>query len=167
MHGFRFYHYIILFINIIIVAFMFILLGIKYDSLPDEIPNKYNFKGEIIGYTEKKVLYVMPSISAFITVLFFGLSFIPNLLWKVFEKYDILNYLKDHINNSWINYMYITLLCVNTFLACILVCLIYSIKISLIIIILFALAIVLINTLIPTLFFVKTLPLIKKRKIMA
>jgi len=146
---------------------MFVLLGVKYGSLPDEIPNKYNLKGEIIGYTGKKALYVMPSISIFITILFFGLSFIPNLLWKVLEKYDILNDLKNYINSSWINYMLITSICVNMFLAYTVVCLIYSIKISLIIIILFVLALVLLNTLIPIVFIIKILPLLKKRKIMA
>jgi len=158
----KFYHYIILFINIIIIAFMYIFIIVKYDSIPDEIPNKYDFNGEVKSYTGKAVLYVFPIVSTFITVLLTVLSIIPNLVWKVLEKYDILNDLKSFITRSWVCYTVSLPLCISVFFSYILICMIYSIKVSLIFILLYALVMVLLNTVIPIVFVIKLIPLLKR-----
>jgi len=141
---------------------MYILISVKYASLPDEIPNKYDFNGEIKSYTGKAVLYVFPVVSTFITALLTVLSIIPNLVWKVLEKYDIVNDLKSYVTRSWASYAVSLPLCISIFLSYILICMIYSIRVSIIFILLYALVMVLLNTLIPILFIVKLIPLLKR-----
>jgi len=105
---------------------MYVLLGIEYGGLPDEIPNKFNFKGEIKSYTSKAVLFIFPIISTLTFLVLFGCCFIPMIIWKILEKFDILKDLKDAINHAWITYMIGTSASVCAFLAYFLVVMIYA-----------------------------------------
>ena len=139
MGFFKSYHYFILLVDILILVFMYVILGMNYGSLQDEIPNEFNFEDKIIEYAPKIVLYVIPIISTIMTIFSILVCFIPMVIWKILERYDISKDLKDRVTNIWVTFHLIAATYVIAFLAYILILFIYSLKASWIIIALFVL----------------------------
>jgi len=145
MGVFKLYQYVILAIDVVMVAFMYIFLGIKYKSLPDEIPNKYNFYGEIKSYAGKEILFVLPIVATVITVVAIIVCFIPVVLWKLLESFDISNNVKSAINSIWINFHIIVPTLCNIILTYVLICMVCTLKFSWIFIVIFAVIAVVAN----------------------
>jgi len=81
------YKWMLIFFNIPIIAYMFILIKTKWNELPDQIPSHFNCKGEIDGKSKKGMLYLLPCVSIFITITIISINFTP-------EKYVRVNTVK-------------------------------------------------------------------------
>jgi len=76
-------HWTLMLINVCIVIFMFIFIGIKWSSLPNEIPTAYI--GDKIYSTKKGIVFVIPGIAVLLIAVFSVLNFIPSHYWKYYS----------------------------------------------------------------------------------
>lgn len=60
---------ILLFINIALLAFIWIFTGITYAGLPEIIPTHFLSNGSVDGESHKKVIWFLPSIATFIFLI--------------------------------------------------------------------------------------------------
>ncbi|KAG4084520.1 hypothetical protein H8356DRAFT_1744425 [Neocallimastix lanati (nom. inval.)] len=143
-NNFNIFNWLILFINVLIVIFMFVFIKIKWDDLPDEIPSHYNFNGECDSYSGKSTIYVIPIVSIGLTLIYSLLlivfNFIPKRYWKIklgIEEIELSDEAKGKVIN-YIGYLLIsTLTITNMLMTYILMCMIYLTSISTIITLIF------------------------------
>jgi len=77
-------HWTLMLINVCIVVFMFVFIGIKWSSLPDEIPTSY--VGDKFYSTKNKgILFVFPGLGVLLIAVFSVLNFIPSRYWKYYS----------------------------------------------------------------------------------
>lgn len=85
-------------IDLISATLLILLIAyaiLSYSELPDTIPSHFNAKGEVDGYSEKSMLWLLPAIGI---VLFFGLYIINkfphmhNYMVNITEENALKNY---------------------------------------------------------------------------
>ncbi|ORX39461.1 hypothetical protein BCR36DRAFT_340088 [Piromyces finnis] len=165
MGNLRYYHYFIILINILILGYMYIIVGIKYNSLPDEIPSHFNFKGEVDSYSGKNIVFLLPIVSTILSLLFIGICFIPERTWKInigVERIELPPELRRSVIHISINYFLITLIYINGFLSYILTCMINSMNILQILSLTFIFGIIIILMVYLVLLFKKIGPLLSQ-----
>jgi len=69
---------ILLTVNTLLLIAIWIFTGIKYADLPDIIPTHFDFQGKIDGQSGKAMIWALPCIATFISVLFVGISRDPD-----------------------------------------------------------------------------------------
>jgi len=119
---------------------MFILICIKYGSLPNEIPSHYNFKGEIDSYSGKSILFSIPIISIILSLLINSLCFIPERYWNVSvsnPRIEITPQFRRSIIHICVTFFIVNSSIVSALFAYITTCMVYSISISITIIVIF------------------------------
>lgn len=67
-----------------------VFIAVRYASLPTEIPTHYNALGEIDGYGNRKVLWLLPVIGVVSDAMILALSSYPQL-WNVGIRVTVLN----------------------------------------------------------------------------
>jgi len=163
MGNLKSYHYAIIFINIFIIVYMYILLAVKYKDLPDEVPSHFNFKGEIDSYSGKGILFLLPIVSTFVTLLFIGLSLIPERFWKLnigLESVELSPEVRSSVINLSVTDFTVLSLFITAFLAFTFYCMIYAKQMSILIIVIFIIGVFLINILYLVLLFIKLKPIL-------
>lgn len=69
---------ILLIVNTLLLIVIWGFTGIKYAELPHIIPSHFDFYGKVDGESEKAMIWILPCIATFISLLFFGISRNPN-----------------------------------------------------------------------------------------
>ena len=69
---------ILLAINIVMLAFIWIFTAVNYSALPDMIPTHFMFNGMADGESHKKNIWFLPSIATLMFLMLAGISRDPN-----------------------------------------------------------------------------------------
>lgn len=69
---------ILLIVNTLLLIVIWGFTGIKYAGLPHIIPSHFDFYGKVDGESEKAMIWILPCIATFISLLFFWISRNPN-----------------------------------------------------------------------------------------
>ncbi|OUM67577.1 hypothetical protein PIROE2DRAFT_58709 [Piromyces sp. E2] len=165
MGNLKSYHYALIYINVAIVIYMFIFLGIKYGGLPDEVPSHYNFEGEVDSYAGKGVLFVLPIVSTFITILFTAFCFMPDRFWKInigLQRIEMPPEIRSSVIHLTVTFLNLLSTVINAFLAYTLNCMVYSWRMSVALIILFVAGIFLSSISYIVILFIKINPLLSQ-----
>jgi uncharacterized membrane protein len=74
--------------NIILLALSFLIIPFVWDQLPSEIPTRWNFQGEVTGYSSKNVgLFLMPATNLIVYLILLYLPVIdPKKRIKIDQK---------------------------------------------------------------------------------
>ncbi|WP_419488671.1 DUF1648 domain-containing protein [Chryseobacterium bernardetii] len=65
---------ILLIVNTLLLAVIWVFTGIKYAGLPEVIPTHFDIHGNVDGESGKTVIWLLPCIAAFIHLLFIGIK---------------------------------------------------------------------------------------------
>jgi len=65
-------------IGVILLVTLFVILGIKYGSLPNKIPTHFNAAGEIDGWGGKLSIFTLPILGVLIYILTTVITFFPS-----------------------------------------------------------------------------------------
>ncbi|WP_143885171.1 DUF1648 domain-containing protein [Chryseobacterium binzhouense] len=69
---------LLLTINIILLIFIWIFVGINYSDLPEIVPSHFAINGSVDGVSEKKAIWILPVIATFLFLLLAGISRNPD-----------------------------------------------------------------------------------------
>lgn len=64
--------------NIFLLISIWTFTGLKYGDLPEIIPTHFNVQGVADGYGHKKMIWILPSIATFISLILIGVTRNPN-----------------------------------------------------------------------------------------
>lgn len=65
---------LLLTINIILLVFIWIFIGINFAGLPETVPSHFAVNGNVDGASEKKAIWILPVIATFLFLLLVGIS---------------------------------------------------------------------------------------------
>lgn len=65
---------LLLTINIILLVFIWIFIGINFAGLPETVPSHFAVNGNVDGASEKKAIWILPMIATFLFLLLVGIS---------------------------------------------------------------------------------------------
>jgi len=133
MNGITIYHWIVIALNIIVLAFMYILIGIKYSSLPDEICSHFNFKGDCDDYSGKGIVFLLPIVSTFLFIFLSLMCLLPTKYWKVntgVESIELPEEIKGEVKSIVCMFCVLESLIIVVFMAYLLNCMIFSWTVS-------------------------------------
>lgn len=69
---------LLLTINIILLVFIWIFIGINFAGLPETVPSHFAVNGNVDGASEKKAIWILPVIATFLFLLLVGISRDPD-----------------------------------------------------------------------------------------
>ena len=69
---------LLLAINIILLVFIWIFIGINFAGLPETVPSHFAVNGNVGGASEKKAIWILPVIATFLFLLLVGISRDPD-----------------------------------------------------------------------------------------
>lgn len=69
---------LLLVINIILLVFIWIFIGINFAGLPETVPSHFAVNGNVDGASEKKAIWILPVIATFLFLLLVGISRDPD-----------------------------------------------------------------------------------------
>jgi len=69
---------LLLAINIILLVFIWIFIGINFAGLPETVPSHFAVNGNVDGASEKKAIWILPVIATFLFLLLVGISRDPD-----------------------------------------------------------------------------------------
>ncbi len=69
---------LLLTINIILLVFIWIFIGINFAGLPESVPSHFAVNGNVDGASEKKGIWILPVIATFLFLLLVGISRDPD-----------------------------------------------------------------------------------------
>jgi len=145
MNGITIYHWIVITLNVIVLAFMYILIGIKYSSLPDEICSHYNFKGECDNHSGKGIVFLLPIVSTILSIFLSLMCLLPTKYWKVntgVESIELPEEIKGEVKSIVCLFCVLDSLIIAIFMAYVLNCMIFSWSVSTIFLIIFIISLI-------------------------
>lgn len=69
---------LLLAINIILLVFIWVFVGVNYADLPEIVPSHFAVNGNVDGESEKRAIWILPSIGTFIFLLLIGIPRNPD-----------------------------------------------------------------------------------------
>ena len=69
---------ILLTINIILLIFIWIFIGVNYAGLPEIVPSHFAVNGDVDGESEKKAIWILPVVATFLFLLLVGIPRNPD-----------------------------------------------------------------------------------------
>ncbi len=64
---------ILLGINILLLVFIWVFIGVNYSGLPETVPSHFAVNGDIDGESEKRAIWLLPGIATFLFLLLVGI----------------------------------------------------------------------------------------------
>ena len=69
---------LLLAINIILLVFIWVFIGVNYAGLPEIVPSHFAVNGNVDGESEKRAIWFLPGIATFIFLLLVGIPRNPD-----------------------------------------------------------------------------------------
>jgi uncharacterized membrane protein len=70
--------HVLLAVNILLLVFIWVFIGIEYADLPEIVPSHFAVNGTVDGESEKRVIWFLPAVATFIFLLLVGIPKDPN-----------------------------------------------------------------------------------------
>ncbi|MDF2932956.1 MAG: hypothetical protein K0R36_2287 [Chryseobacterium sp.] len=69
---------LLLSINIILLVFIWVFVGVNYAGLPETVPSHFAVNGNVDGESEKRAIWFLPGIATFLFLLLVGIPRNPD-----------------------------------------------------------------------------------------
>lgn len=69
---------LLLAINILLLIFIWVFVGVNYSNLPEIVPSHFAVNGNVDGESEKRAIWFLPGIATFVFLLLVGIPRNPN-----------------------------------------------------------------------------------------
>jgi len=140
------FHIVFVALIVLVNLFMYILIGIKYKGLPEEICSHYNFSGDCDSHSGKGIIFIIPIVSTGISILFSLTYLIPTRYWKVntgVESIELPESIKREIKGFVCLFCVMDALFISIFMAYLVACMIYGWHVSTIFTVIFMVSLIL------------------------